>query len=210
MPVRGAWFTSLLLPIALSMLAVGCSQSQHDEQQRDIAALRDAGQYLFDQLYAVKGFGAQDNRDLATCYVPLLPGAEPPRDKGTYLYFTNSTSYLLYLMEAGIIERESPFFDAVGVDPHIETTPAAFTPEHNPWCVVAGFTSTMQSPLFFTRNLKINSLADPLKDARLEGFPMGTSGVVVVYENSRVLFVRKADLERLFNPAGATNVVLRP
>jgi hypothetical protein len=203
-------FTSALAVIALCVLAVGCSPSQHDDQQGSIAGLRDAGKYLFDQLYAVKGFGERDNRDLATCYVPLLPGTEPPRDKGTYLYFTNSTSYLLYLMESGIIEKESPFFDAVGPDRHMKSTPASFTAEHNPWSVVAGFTSTMQSPLFFTRNLKINSLADPLKDARLEGFPLGTSGVVVVYENSRVVFITKADIPRLFNQSGATNVVLRP
>jgi hypothetical protein len=188
-----------------------CSRSGKNKQEQTVASLKEAGEYVFYQLYGLKCDDSAAMSELTAYDMPLLPGTRPPSHRYLrYLYFTNSTTYLRYLIGVGIIEKGSPFFAAT-CDSRSNVKPSEdFTREHNPWCMAAGRQYSEEMPILFTRNLHISNLAESLEDARLEGPPLGTNGIVVVYRDSRVAFIPRADIPRLFNPSGATNVVLRP
>lgn len=76
--------------------------------------------------------------------------------------WASSTDYFISLVTGKVLSVNFSFFAAPGLPAANTTDPAQFKAENNAWCVVADYTeaSEDQLPLFFTRNCKINTLAD--------------------------------------------------
>jgi prepilin-type N-terminal cleavage/methylation domain-containing protein len=102
---------------------------------------------------------------------------------------------------------------AYGVPACNGTNAACFSASNNAWCFVAdiGDQTPAGTPIMFTRNMNITTLnSADFAAAMTEDSPFGLSGVVVVRLNGQAEFIKKADINSLFNPTGATNKVLRP
>ena len=125
---------------------------------------------------------------------------------------SSSTAYFIKLMGSDR-DMDYSMFAASGIPPCKSGDSSLFKAENNAWCVVAdlGGMGSEETPLMFTRNLRIDSLAQDLSPASLSDEPpFGRSGVVVVYARGAVKILRPDELAEKFNPSGATNRVLRP
>lgn len=126
--------------------------------------------------------------------------------------FSSSTDYWRWVVTNGIMDVTFDHFAAYGIPPYYGTNAALFTPDNNAWCVTADLDigAHEMTPVFFTRNLNIAQLDDPLQGALTRHAPFGTYGVVVVNKGGSTTLIREAQLQDRFNPAAAQNIVLRP
>jgi len=126
--------------------------------------------------------------------------------------FDNSTDYWKWVVTNGLMDVTFEYFAAYGVPAYYGIDPDGFTADNNAWCAVAdvGLSSSEMTPVFFTRNLMIENLDDPLDDALANVAPFGSYGMIVVNKGGATRILRAAEIEEQFNPTGADNVVLRP
>jgi len=146
-----------------------------------------------------------------------LDGVVTGKDSGwpKAVEFPTSTAFFTNLVGSGALKVDYSFFAASGITPYKGTDGNLFKAENNAWCVVAdvGDQDPDQTPLLFTRNLRINSLAEAQPNRRVElsdDPPFGRRGVVVVYKGGAAILFRPEQLTSNFNLVGATNRVLRP
>jgi hypothetical protein len=97
--------------------------------------------------------------------------------------------------------------------------PADFHAENNAWCVTLDLPTPPwpsevpidERPLFFTRNLKIDSLSDPVDAALSDDAPFGKKAVVVIRTDGLgTVLWGKEEVVAYFKQFSATNRVLRP
>jgi prepilin-type N-terminal cleavage/methylation domain-containing protein len=134
-----------------------------------------------------------------------------PRSSGTGS-FQNSTEYWKSVITNEFVDTTFAVFSAYGLKPYRGLDPNQFTADNNAWCITADQDDATRNvvPGMFTRNLDIARLNDPLSGAVADSAPFGTRGVVVVMRDSSASTRSPAELAETFNPAGATNRVLRP
>lgn len=126
--------------------------------------------------------------------------------------FNNSTDYWRWVVTNGLMDVTFEYWAADGVPAYHGMDPDEFTANNNAWCAVAdiGLASHEMVPMFFTRNLNIDRLDDPLDNALTDAAPFGSYGVIVVNKGGSTRILKADQLEDQFNPTGADNVVLRP
>lgn len=128
--------------------------------------------------------------------------------------FANSTDVWKWLISSNhYLDVTYAACSVYGVPPCNGTNAASFSASNNAWCFVADISDQTPAgaPIMFTRNLNITTLENADYAAALtEEMPFGLSGVVVVRLNGQAEFVKRTDINNLFNPTGATNKVLRP
>ncbi|MBN1674662.1 MAG: type II secretion system protein [Kiritimatiellae bacterium] len=138
-------------------------------------------------------------------------GSILPRSSGSHTFAT-STDYFIWAVTNQVVDVTFDFFSAHGLPACAGLDPATFTAEHNAWCIVADVNDGTRNmtPVLFTRNLAINSLGDPLDGALTADSPFGKRGVIVILQGGSGKMIPADKLELMFNPAKATNPVLRP
>jgi prepilin-type N-terminal cleavage/methylation domain-containing protein len=126
--------------------------------------------------------------------------------------YANSTDYWRWMVSNQVVDVTFAFFSAHGLPSYRGLDPAEFKPEQNAWCIAADLSNNSRSmtPVLFTRNLEIATLDAPLATALTENPPYGLRGVIVVRKDNSASILENEDLAPAFNPAVATNVVLRP
>lgn len=141
--------------------------------------------------------------------VPVFPASS-----GTHS-FPNSTKFWEYCILERIIDADFSFFAASGLKAYAGLDQFKFREENNAWCIAADITEGTRNvtPLLFTRNLRIQTLDDPVDHPRAveeNGIPFGTRGVVVVNKGGSGSIQRIPLDPETFNPANDNNLVLRP
>ena len=126
--------------------------------------------------------------------------------------FDNSTDYWKWVIDNRIIDTDFSMFTAHGLSVYRGIDLDKFTADANAWCIAGDVNDSTRNmtPLFFTRNLSLNSLADPVDNALSDEAPFGKNGAVVVKYAGETAIYDQAALIEAFNPASATNTVLRP
>ncbi len=134
-----------------------------------------------------------------------------PKSSGTGA-FQDSTEYWKWVITNEFADITFAVFSAHGLKAYRGLDAGQFTADDNAWCVTADLDDSARSmiPAMFTRNLGITRLSDSLAGAVADNAPFGTRGVVVVMKDSSAAIRSPGDLAETFNPAGATNRVLRP
>ena len=147
--------------------------------------------------------------DQAVPVADILPASDA---SSTGRGFANSTDYFRWLISNQVVKVDFAFFAAPGIPPHLGSEPEFFLSTNNAWCVTADLAPDTDGnvPLVFTRNLVIDKLTDAKASAVQNLPPFGRRGVVVLYKNGRVAFIRSQALAESFNPSHATNAILRP
>ena len=124
-----------------------------------------------------------------------------------------STAVFTNLTGRGIINTDYSFFAAPGMTLYKGTNAALFKAENNAWCVVADVKDSDpdQMPVLFTRNLKIDSLAEFKGAEQLsDDPPFGRKCVLVIFKGGEAMALKPDVLASNFNTCHATNRVLRP
>lgn len=127
--------------------------------------------------------------------------------------FNTSTEVWKWIITNNYLDATFAVCGAHGVTVYSGTNATFFSQTNNAWCFTANVSERTRSgtPLMFTRNLNISSLADGPYSAKItEDAPLGDTGVVVVRVGGRVEFLRRGELDEKFNPFSETNAVLRP
>lgn len=144
---------------------------------------------------------AQDMDDFA------MGKASPyPRSTGSD---GTSTAYFTRMKNTGKLEVELSYLAAPGIDP---ATGGTFTADNNAWCMVTDVSdgSPAQLPVLFTRNIDGGTaLKGATAHELMDEEPFRTEGAVVVFFGGSASKLTE-DAMDLFNPAGQSNVVLRP
>ena len=127
------------------------------------------------------------------------------------LDYKNSTDFFRWTVTNQTIDVTYEYFAAGKIAPYTGNRAEEFKEENNAWCIVAdlGLGSRNNTPLLFTRNLTIETLAD---------IPYASYMTNTVYED-RVLMInlggsgallKREQLDDQFNPWEGKNEVLRP
>ncbi len=127
--------------------------------------------------------------------------------------FSTSTAFFTNLVASGGMKVDFSFFAADGLPACKSTNAAQFKAGNNAWCVVADLKDSDpdQTPFLFTRNLRINSLAEFKGPDQVSAEPpFGRAGVLVIFKGGSVMKFKPDQLASNFNCCGATNRVLRP
>ena len=127
--------------------------------------------------------------------------------------YSSSTSVFTNLVGSGILKTDYSYFAAPGLKVYKGTNAALFTAENNAWCVVADVkdSDSDQMPLLFTRNLKLDSLAEFNGVEQLsDDPPFGRKCVLVIFKGGAAMVLKPDALASTFNTCHATNRVLRP
>jgi hypothetical protein len=140
----------------------------------------------------------------------LVPGDAWPRPDGP-VKFESSTQFLQWLMASGRMNVSPSYFSAPGLP---SSTDGELRPECNAWCVVevtGPASETPDLPVLFTRNLKINSLNDPIEGALSDDPPFGKRAVVLFTRKGAARSLRsEEEIIEFFGQFRASNKVLRP
>jgi hypothetical protein len=127
--------------------------------------------------------------------------------------YSSSTSVFTNLVGSETIKTDYSFFAAPGLKAYKGTNAGLFTAENNAWCVVADVKDSDpdQMPVLFTRNLKIDSLAEFKGTGQLsDDPPFGRKCVLVIFNGGEAMVLKPDVLASNFNIGHATNRVLRP
>lgn len=127
--------------------------------------------------------------------------------------YSTSTAVFTNLVRSGALKVDYPFFAAPGLTAYMGTNAEMFKAENNAWCVVADVkaSDSDQIPVLFTRNLKINSLAECKGAEQVsDDPPFGRKCVLVITMGGETLKLTPEMLVSNFNTCHATNRVLRP
>ena len=127
--------------------------------------------------------------------------------------YATSTAVFTNLLIRGVLKKDYSLFAAPGLPACVGTNAALFKAENNAWCVVADVkdSDSDQMPLLFTRNLKINSLAEFKGVEQLsDDPPFGRKCVLVIFKGGEAQKFTPDMLASNFNTCHATNRVLRP
>ncbi|HQF21739.1 MAG TPA: hypothetical protein PLT37_10930 [Kiritimatiellia bacterium] len=148
------------------------------------------------------------NVPVSYSFVPWEEDAYPAtgRFSSSTEYFRNTmTNHLLQGCNYGI-------FALSGMPPCWEEDPAAFTSNHNAWCVVLDYDPHRlpDAPFMFSRNLDIQRLSEAHPDRLRNVVPYGRKGVLIVMADGTAKFIRPSDIIDVFIQPGLTNAVLRP
>ncbi len=196
---RKSAFTLIELLAVIAIIAILAALSfpaiQHALMKARMIATLNNGRAIYQSLLTV------DVRDFSA-----LPASSGPDA------FDNSTDYFKWATTNQYVDVTFDAFSAHGLDAYAGMDPDQFTSDMNAWCVVAdlGEVDRPMIPAMFTRNLEISALSDPMEDALTDHHPFGKRGVIAVFRDARGAIYKQPDIIEFFNPAEATNAVLRP
>lgn len=158
--------------------------------------------------------GAVEAAALASESTPALPSrsASELAALGPSAGFRTSTEYFRHMVTSGRMQVPFSFFAAPGITPYDGDDPDGFTAEHNAWCITAGITekSPSETPVLFTRNLDIRTLADPTRGAVKDVPPYGRECVIMIFHGGAARKLPAAEAEAYVESLSLSNVVLRP
>lgn len=134
-----------------------------------------------------------------------------PKSSGSFAFAT-STEYFRWLITNNVLDASFHIFSAYGLPSYAGLDASRFSSTQNAWCVTADIDDATRSltPVLFTKNLNLARLSDPADTGLTDDVPYGTRGVIVVAKDNSANTRRREELHDYFNPAGETNLVLRP
>lgn len=134
-----------------------------------------------------------------------------PRTSGTRA-FSTSTEYWKWAVSNAYVDAGFEMFGAHGLAPVKGLDEARFGADNNAWAITADLNGSERNvtPVLFSRNLKITSLADGMSGALTDEEPFGRRGVVVVNLGGAAFVAKPDELDAVVNPSHAGNRVLRP
>lgn len=216
---RGFTLIELLVVIAIiSILAAILVPAVSDALLRGrLTQIMSNGKNIYVALFA------KEMEDAVIMKVAPYPkkGAE---DHAT-VTFPDATTFFIWVVTNKIMNVEYSFFSAPGVPQTTGSDPADFTAENNAWAISAGVVEGTPdgTPMFFTRNLQINTLDQvpptlagigsfmPTEKASGdENTPFTDKAMVITYKGGATLAPRAKDVVSTFNKLSQSNDVLRP
>ena len=143
----------------------------------------------------------------------------------TNMIFPDSVEFFRWVVTGGVMNVEFSFFAAPGVPSCAGTNAASFTAANNAWCITSGVGegTPAGTPLFFTRNLQIDTLDEvpttltdlstvlPTKnDLGFENHPFIDKAMVITFKGGSTMAPRAKDIPSTFNRLNQDNDVIRP
>ena len=146
------------------------------------------------------------------------------------MIFATSTEFFQWVVTGGVMNVEFSFFAAPGVPSCSGTNAASFVAGNNAWCITSavGEGTPDGTPLFFTRNLVIETLdeisstmtaaelATKLKasgsgpSGNPENTPFADKAMVITFKGGSTMAPRAKDVPPTFNRLNQDNDVIRP
>ena len=141
--------------------------------------------------------------------LPASPRLLYPQTTG-FFSFATSTDFLRMLVTGKVMCVDYRFFTAPGLAASNHLAPRDFAEAYNAWCAVAdyGADTPPHYPLFFTRNIEITNLSEPV--CYNQGAPFGKRGAAVVLVGGDLLILKENEARAFFGGLGLSNRVLRP